>query len=287
MKKHLKTLLEILEIVAGTALFGLGFNLFLEPHGMNAGGISGLSMVIVYLTKFATIGSITALINLPLFALGGMKIGKKFFVESLIGMFLSSAFIDLFSYLPVVEVEPLISALYGGVLCGAGLGVVYLSGGSTGGSDILVRLLKMKYPNMSLGVINTAFDLVVVTMTGLVFGDFKLILYSGISIFVMGKVIDAVIYRFDYSKVALIVSKESRQIAQRIGTDLNRGATFLHGQGAYSGQETDVILTAVKRQQVSDLKELVVSVDPDAFIIMQEAHQVLGDGFTKYSKYSL
>ena len=268
-------------------MFGLGFNLFLEPNGLNAGGISGLSMVLVHFLGFGSIGTITALINLPLFAIGGMKIGRNFFLSSLLGMVLLSVFIDVFSVLPVPETEILIGALYGGVICGFGLGLVFSIGGSTGGSDIIVRLLKLRYQNVPIGMINMVFDLIVAALTGIVFQDVNRALYSGVSIFVSGRVIDAVVYRFDYSKVAIVISKQHEEIARRIGSQLDRGATFLDGQGVYSGQQTKVILTAVKKQQISDLKQLVVAVDPDAFIIVQEAHQVLGDGFARYSKFNL
>jgi uncharacterized membrane-anchored protein YitT (DUF2179 family) len=131
------------------------------------------------------------------------------------------------------------------------------------------------------------FDAVVVVLTGLVFGDVTKALYTGIVVFVTGQVVDAVVYRFDYSKVALIVSKEYEQIAQLIGQKLDRGATFLHGEGSYSHAQTKVVLAVVKKQQVAELKELVTCIDPDAFIIVQEAHQVLGEGFSHYSKDSL
>lgn len=287
MKSKLQSLINILKITAGCALFGLGFNLFLAPSDLNVGGISGLSMVIVEILGFGTVGVISMIINLPLFALGGLKIGKTFFFYSLFGMAALSLFIDLFSDLPVPETEVLIGALYGGVICGFGLGVVFSSGGSTGGSDIIVRLLKLKYQNVPIGIINTVFDMVVAVLTGIVFKDINTTLYSGVAIFVCGRVVDAVVYKFDYSKVAIVISKHYDEIAKRIGSELHRGATFLDGQGVYSGQETKVILTAVKKQQISDLKQLVVDIDPDAFIIVQEAHQVLGDGFARYSKFNL
>lgn len=287
MKKAWKHIYNLIKITAGCAMFGLGFNLFLEPNGLNAGGISGLSMVLVHFLGFGSIGTITALINLPLFAIGGMKIGRNFFLSSLLGMVLLSVFIDVFSVLPVPETEILIGALYGGVICGFGLGLVFSIGGSTGGSDIIVRLLKLRYQNVPIGMINMVFDLIVAALTGIVFQDLNRALYSGVSIFVSGRVIDAVVYRFDYSKVAIVISKQHEEIARRIGSQLDRGATFLDGQGVYSGQQTKVILTAVKKQQISDLKQLVVAVDPDAFIIVQEAHQVLGDGFARYSKFNL
>ena len=287
MSKGIKTCLWFARIVLGCALFALGFNLFLGPNDLNAGGISGLSMVLVQLLGFGSVGMVSLLINLPLFALGGIKIGKKFFIGSLAGMLSLSVLIDAFSVIPVPQTEPLIGALYGGVLCGMGIGIVFSTGASTGGSDILVRLLKLKYQYVPIGVINIIFDMTVAALTGLVFWDISRALYSGVAIFISGQVVDAVVYRFDYSKVAMIVSKEYATIAKEIGVKLQRGSTFLDGQGAYSGQNTKVVFTVVKKQQVAELKKLVVEIDPDAFIVVQEAHQVLGEGFARYSKDAL
>ncbi len=273
--------------VAGSAIFALGFSLFLQPQDMNAGGISGLAQVIVELLGIGSVGTLSILINLPLFFLGGLKIGKRFFLGSLLGMILSSVLIDLFSAIPVPMVEPLIGVVYGGVLCGLGLGVVFIFGTSTGGSDILVRLLKLRYRNVPIGQISMWFDLVVVVLTGFVFGDISKALYTGVTVFLTSQIVDAVVYRFDYSKVAIIITKEYEAVAKRIDSQLLRGVTFLYGQGSYSRRDTKVILTAIKKQQLSELKELVMEIDPDAFVIVQEAHQVLGDGFAHYSKHSL
>ena len=277
----------IVATVVGSTVFAMGFALFLMPHQLNAGGISGLAQVVVEVLDFGSVGTLSILINLPLFVLGGLKIGKRFFAGSLIGMLLSSVLIDLFAGLPMAETEPLIGVLYGGVLCGLGLGVVFVSGTSTGGSDILVRLLKLRYRNVPIGQISMVFDVVVVALTGIVFQDATKALYTGIAVFVTGQVIDAVVYRFDYSKVALIISGEYEEIARQIDLKLDRGATFLHGEGSYSRKPTKVVLTAVKKQQVAELKELVTHIDPDAFIVIQEAHQVLGEGFSRYSKHAL
>ena len=273
--------------VVGSTIFAFGFAFFLQPHNMNAGGISGLAQVFVEMTGFGTIGFLSILINLPLFILGGIKIGKRFFVGSLLGMVLSSVLIDVFAVYGTVEMEPLICVLYGGVLCGLGLGIVFICGTSTGGSDILVRLLKLRYRNVPIGQISMYFDVIVVTLTGLVFQDVTKALYTGLVVFITGQVIDAVVYRFDYSKVALIISKEHDAIAKAIGETMGRGATFLNGEGSYSGKEIKVVLSAVKRQQITELKDLVIRIDPDAFIILQEAHQVLGDGFARHTKDSL
>ena len=273
--------------VAGSLVFSLGFAFFLQPNDLSPGGISGLSLVLVELLGFGSVGTWSILINMPLFVLGGIKIGKRFFAGSLLGMLLSSVMIDVFAMIDIAPVDPLLSVLYGGVVCGLGLGAVFISGTSTGGSDILVRLLKLRWRHVPIGQIAMWFDAIVVVLTGLVFQDVTKALYTGITVFVTGKVIDAVVYRFDYSNVALIISSEYEAIAEAIGRRLDRGATFLHGEGSYSHKQTKVVLAAVKKQQIAELKELVVGIDPNAFIIMQEAHQVLGDGFSRYSKNSL
>ena len=277
----------ILATIVGSAIFALGFSLFLEPNDMSAGGISGLALIFVELTGIGTVGILSILINLPLFILGGVKIGKRFFAGSLLGMMLSSVLIDLFAAIPFPVLEPLISVLYGGVICGAGLGIVFMSGTSTGGSDILVRLLKLKYRNVPIGQISLCFDALVVALTGLVFHDISKSLYTGITVFLCSQVIDAMVYRFDYSKVALIITSKHQQIADAIGRKLDRGATLLHGEGSYSHREMKIVLAAVKKQQIAELKELIMEIDPNAFVILQEAHQVLGDGFSRYSKDAL
>ena len=287
MKNRLQIIWGIVKSTIGCALFGIGLNLFLLPHNLNAGGISGLSMIFARLLNIESIGALIVAFNLPLFILGAWKLGKKFVIGSLFGMAMSSLFIDAFAGIAWVETEPLLGAIYGGVLCGGGLGMVFASGYSTGGSDIIVRLLKCKWQDVPIGVINSAFDIAVAALTGLIFNDISKALYSFIAIFITGQIIDAVVYRFDYSKVALVITKEYDAVAQQIAEKLNRGATFLRGEGAYTGTETRVILTAVKRQQLAELKALVVEIDPQAFIIVQEAHQVLGDGFSRYTKDSL
>ena len=275
------------ENILGSTLFALGFALFLAPNNINTGGISGLAMVLVEMLGFGSVGSLSVLINLPLFLIAGLKIGRRFFFGSLTGMLCSSALIDVFALIPMPATEPLIGALYGGTLCGLGLGAVFAAGASTGGSDIVVRLLKLRWRDVPIGQISMCFDGMVVALTGIVFGDISKALYSGIAVFICSQVMDIVVYRFDYSKVALIMTKEHQKIAEVIDSRLGRGATFLRGEGSYTHQELMVVLTAVKRQQITELKELVMEIDPNAFVIVQEAHQVLGDGFSRYHRNAL
>ena len=271
----------------GSAVFALGFALFLIPNEINTGGISGLAMILRELLGFGSVGILTLLMNIPLFLIGGLKNGRRFFAGSLVGMVVSSVLMDVFSVLSFQTPDPLLGGLYGGVICGTGLGLVFLAGASTGGSDIVVRLVKKKYRNLPIGRISIMFDAMVVLLTGVVFRDISKALYSGVVVFVCGQVIDAMVYRFDYSRVALIVSREHEAIARAIGEKLDRGATYLHGAGSYSGQNMEIVLTVVRKGQLAELKELVMDIDKSAFVIVQEAHQVLGDGFSHYSPDAL
>ena len=284
---YLRSVIWVAQIVVGCALFGLGFDLFLAPHGINAGGLSGLAMVFVRLTKIGSVGIVTLCANIPLYLVGWRHIGRKFFIGSLLGSFFLSFWMEVFSFLPAFETEPILGALYGGVLCGTGGGLVFASGASTGGSDIINRLLKKRWANVPIGTIIMCFDTTVVILTAIAFRDAATVLYCGITIFVCSKMVDAVVYRFDYSKVAIIISPKYEEIARAISVDLDRGATFLYGQGVYSGKDTKVVLTAVKRQELADLKKVIINIDPEAFIILQESHQVLGEGFVRYSDNSL
>lgn len=275
---------NVLKICVGGAVYALGIDLFLEPSGLNPGGITGLSMIIIHAFGVGTVGLITILINLPLFVIGRRNVGKKFFYKSMIGLAAASVFVDLFTLFPAPKIEPLLAALYGGALTGLGMGMLFSAGGSSGGTDIVARLLKIKFRDVPIGVIISCADLAITLLAGLVFRDISKTLYSIIAIFVIGKVVDSVVYSFDYSKVVMIITKESDAIANAIGKRLDRGATFLHGEGSYRHQATKVVLTAVSRRQLAELKELSIDIDPNAFVIVQEAHQVLGDGFGRYSR---
>ena len=239
-------------ILLGCILFALGLNLFLLPNDLNAGGISGLSMACVYLTNFGTVGLFTILFNLPLFVIAGLAVGKRFFTLSLIGTLTGSVMIDMISQIPAPNTDPLIGAIYGGLLCGLGLGTVFSTGGSTGGSDIIIRLLKHRYRAVPLGTLAIIFDILVATLTGVVFRDFTRTLYSIIAIVVSGRMVDAVLYRFDYSRVAWIITPKHHQIALAIAQGLGRGATFFYAEGSLSHKNTVVVMTAVRLQQLPE-----------------------------------
>ena len=282
--RHVRNLILI---AAGCALFGLGFDLFLQPNHMNVGGVSGIGQLLEHLIGFGSVAFWSVLINVPLFLVSIKGVGRNFFFGSLVGMLLLNFFIELFLIIPAPETEPLLAALYGGLLCGAGSGLVFIAGASTGGVDILARLLRPKFPGMPIGKIIMAMDIITVSLTGLVFGDINKALYSAVTLYVCSLALDGVVYGLDYSTVALIISDYHDDIAKAISDRLDRGVTILDGRGFYSGQKKQVLLSAIKKRQAAELKNLVMEIDPTAFIILQESHQVLGEGFKRYNKNDL
>ena len=269
------------KITLGCAIFALGFDLFLEPNDLNVGGMSGLAMVARKLLGFGSIGVRTAMFNVPLFLLGATKLGKKFLFGSLAGMLLSSLFIDLFAGIPKPGTEILLDSLYGGLFVGAGLGLVFLAGATTGGSDIAAKLLRRRFRSASLGKVMLVIDLAIITLTGIVFQDLSKTLYSALPLAVSSLVMDQLLYGLDHSTVALIISERYEQVSKAIEIRLDRGATVLDGSGSYTGKPRPVLMSAVRQRELPEVKAIVREIDPDAFVILLPAHQVLGEGFRR------
>ena len=282
-----KLLIDLVIIALGGALYALGFDLFLRPNSINGGGLSGLALIVSELTGLQAIGAFVFFCNIPLFLFGWKHLGRYFFLSSLWGMLISSTLIDVFTMLPGVKTEPLLAGLYGGVLIGGGLGLVFLRGASTGGTDIAARLVKRKLRHAPIGQIMLVFDCCIVALNGLVFQDVNKALYSAVALFVTSVTIDTVIYGRNDSGVALIISECHLEIAERISKELDRGATLLPATGAYTNAPKTVVLCAVKSGQVGRLQALVTESDPDAFMILQKARQVLGVGFGRYDDNGL
>ena len=289
MKKHpvFRWIRSLFLIILGCVLFGLGFNLFLQPNNINVGGVSGIGQILLHLTGFGSVAMWAVLINVPLFLISIKGVGREFFLGSLLGMALSNLAVQVFSHVAAPQIDPLLASLYGGLLCGTGLGLVFITGASTGGMDIVGRLLRPTFPNFPIGRILMGIDIIMVALAGLVFRDLNTTLYSAVTLYVVGIAIDGVVYGLDYSTVALIISDDHTAICRAISEKLDRGVTILDGHGYYSGQDKQVILSAIKKRQAAELKQLVIDIDPNAFIILQESHQVLGEGFKRYNKNDL
>ena len=283
MNKSNKSILSIVfkyfVIVIGSAVYATGFSFFLYPNSVVTGGVTGIAMIINYLTDLP-VGVMTIVLNVPLFILALRKLGLRFCIGSLVGMILASVFVDIFTPLRISATSNmLLASLYGGLIEGAGLGLVYRVGASTGGSDIASKLLRARYPYINLGTIILLVDMVVVIAFAVIFKRFDSVMYSIIAMFVATRVVDFVLYGVSTSKLCFIITDSSDEIKDAINTSLHRGATLLHGEGAYSGASKEVILCAVKKQQVVELRRLVRSIDENAFIIYTTAQEVFGEGF--------
>ncbi len=268
-------------ILVGTFLVATGYVYFITPYKIVPGGIYGISIVLHHL--FGTPVGLTALLfNIPLTIIGTRVLGPRFGTKTVVGFVLTSVFVDLLSFFskfePLVESDPLLSSVFGGALVGAGVGLIFKSKATSGGSDVIAMIIA-RYTRLPLGQLMMAVDSVIVLVGFAVFGDWRIPLYSWITIFVMGKTIDAVLSGVNYEKTIFIVSEKHQEIRDKIINDLNRGGTFLQGEGMFNGQEKKVIFTVVNRRELAMLEEFINKIDPKAFLTIMDAHEILGQGF--------
>ena len=283
--KIIKKVLDLSIIALGSAIFALAVAVLLEPYGIVPGGITGVALLLNKLFPVLPIGITMLVLNVPLFAVSWRMLGHQFLLYSGFGTIVSGMLIDWFSHLlPAIETEPLLAGVFGGLMMGVGLGLVFMKGATTGGGDIIARLLKFPFPNVNIGRLILCFDGCVVIMAGFVFGSVNNMLYAIITLYISSTAIDALLYGLNVERMAFIISENIPEIIKSISERLFRGATLLHGEGSYTGKERKIILCAVKRQQIAALKRIVKETDPKAFMILVEANEVLGEGFGDYNR---
>ncbi len=264
--------------VAGAIIMGAALQLFLIPLHITAGGVSGIAMVLNHLSGIG-VGFLILLINLPLFILGLVHFSKRFLFYSLIGMLALSLSTQAFSGIPAMTEDPLLAALIGGASMGLGLGMVLSVNGTTGGTDIMVLLLKKRFPAFSVGQFFLLVDGLVISLAGFVFQQWEVILYSGITLFVTSKVIDAILTGVDYAQMVYIISEHAAEISQGIYKDMRRGVTGLESVSFYTGKSRQVLFCVIRKVELPKLKQVVHEIDGDAFVIVSDAREVLGKGF--------
>ena len=283
-----KGLRAVLLITLAALIYALSFVWCFDPNGIAFGGITGLAQIVNRLFPAAPVGVTVIVLNIPLFILGWKLIGGKLLVSSLYAMFISSVFIDLLT--PLYDwqpMEPLLACIFGGLLMGASLGVVFLQGATTGGTDLAARLLKLKFKWLPMGKLLMGVDLAVIVLVALFFRNLNTALYGLVALYISTLAMDGILYGLDNAKVAYIISDAYDEISSAIVQDLDRGVTILHGQGAYTGAEKQVLMCAFKQREIAAIKAVVKDIDPDAFLIVCNAHEVLGDGFREYKKDGL
>ena len=275
-------------ITLASAVYALGFDWCYVPNQIGFGGITGVGQIINHFLPIAPIGGVVIVLNVPLFLLGWRLLGGHLLFSSLYAMFISSVFVDLFAALiPFQSMDPMLATIFGGLLIGLSLGVVLLQGATTGGTDLLARLLKLNISWLPMGKLLMAVDLVVIAAVALTFQNFSSALYGVVSLYIASVSMDMVLYGMDQAKVAYIISSYPKEVSQAILGELDRGVTVLHGMGAWSGEEKKVLLCAFKQRQIVPLKRIIRAIDPEAFLIVCNAHEVLGDGFRSYQQNEL
>lgn len=288
--------IEYALILTGSFILAAGFVYFITPHRIVPGGVYGIAIVVHYLTKDLIpfwpsgipIGLFGLILNIPLTWAGIRILGPKFGVKTIIGFVLTSIFIDGITMLrPVGDAalvnDVLLSCVFGGVLIGFGLGLVFKSGATSGGSDIIAMILA-KYTRLQLGKLMIYVDSTIVLIALASFQDWAIPLYSWVVIYISGRAIDMTLEGADYNKALFIISTKHKEIREKILTDLERGGTYLHGRGMYTDEDKQIIFTIVSRRELAILEEYISTIDPDAFITIMDTKEILGEGFRSLNK---
>ena len=276
----IKYIVRFLVIVVGGAVYDVGFQFFMFPNSIVSGGVSGIAMIINRLTNLP-VGMLIIALNIPLFGVAWKHFGLDFLLGSLAGVALSSVFVDVFAITGYIATDDmLLACIIGGAIKGAGLGIIYYVGASTGGIDILAKIVRRKYPHMNFGSVILWLDVGIILAYAVIFNLYESAMYAIVAMFVVTKVVDVVLYGFNTAVVCYIISDNSDDIVEEIVSgNLHRGVTLLNGEGAYTHREKKVIMCVVKHAQITEIRRLVRRIDDHAFVIVTDAKNVFGKGF--------
>lgn len=277
----MKNIKKYMVITIAAVLFGAGISLFIDPNNLAPGGVSGLSIILSRLVPIET-GTLFLLLNIPIIVLGIWKFGWKFILSTLYAIFVSSTATNVFQKMEPLTNEPLLGALFGGVLVAIGLGYVLRFGATTGGTDIIVKCLKLKKPHLKTGTIFLVIDSIIIGIGGIVFGNIDTVLYSVVSAVATSQMLDLVLYGKDGAKMIYIISNAPTAITERILKELDVGVTYLSGTGAYKKEEKQVIFCVVRKQNAYKVEEIVKQEDSNAFMIISSAAEIYGEGYKSY-----
>ncbi len=276
-----KWLIDYTLIIVGSFILASGFVLFITPYKIVPGGVYGVSIVLHYVLG-TPVGLMALAFDIPLTIIGTKILGPRFGMKTVVAFVLTAFFNDgltyLYGYEPLVHGDALLSSIFGGLFLGVGLGLIFKSRATSGGSDIIAMIIS-KYMRMPVGQLMIMVDSTIVLLGLIVFKDWKIPLYSLIVIFITGKVLDTILEGINYDKVLFIISDKFDEIGEKIIHDLNRGGTFINGRGMYNQKEKQVIFTVVNRREVTILQEYIRRVDPHAFVTVLNSNEILGEGF--------
>ncbi len=280
-KEIIKTIYAYLRIVFGAAIYAAGIQWLYKPVGMVSGGVTGIAMIANMLVPRVQVGTFIIIANVPIFIIALKKFGFRFMMSSIVGMIAASLFIDLFAAVGRVGVtdDPVLAAVFGGFVTGVGMGVIFSGEGTSGGVDVIATIIRQKRPYINMGTFVLVLDAVVVAAYALIFKRYHMAMYTIVAVFISSKVIDTVLYGISQSKLCHIISEYSDEIKTEIVKTLHRGVTLLDGKGAFSGQDKQVLLCVVKRQQIVQIRRIIKGIDQKAFVIISDTRNVFGEGF--------
>ena len=279
MKRQILKNYAVITIMA--LLNALAISLFIDPHHLAPGGVTGISIILSRLLPVST-GTFIMLINIPILIFAVWKFGIAFTVSTIYAIALISSFTNVLSPYGAATDDILLAALVGGTLTAVSIGVIFRAGATTGGTDIIVKALRLRFPHLKTGKIFFIADALVVTLSGIVFRDLNAALYAAISAICTSVVMDVVLYGRDEAKLLYIISSRAEEIAGRLLSDLDIGVTYIKGQGAYSGDNKRVIMCVVKKPVTPRAEEIVKQEDPHSFMIITSATEVFGEGYKSY-----
>ena len=281
MKIEIKQfILEVFGTIFGSFVMAISVSFFLLPNELSSGGFSGIATIFYYRLKIP-MGITIASLNIPLFLMAGYKLGKRFFLKSLIGTISLSVFIDLLDKYKVITNDKMLAAIYGGILTGVGTAIILKSHSSTGGSDLVTYIINKYNNKIELGHVITIIDGIIVILNVVFLRKIEIGLYSAITIYLMGLMIDVVFEGIFFSKLLFIISDKNKIISNEIQTKINRGITGIYGKGMYENKNKLILMCAVGRRDIANIKKLILSIDKDAFVIVTNSREVLGYGFKK------
>ncbi len=275
MRKHI---LNYTVIFFATIAYAAGIALFLDPNNLAPGGITGISIIISRFVPIET-GTLIFLLNIPILILGIWKFGFRFILSTLYSIVLVSFFTNLWSLYPSPTQDKLLAAITGAVLVGGSVGIIFKHKATTGGIDIIIKILRLKYKHLKTGTLFLVIDTAVVALSGILFKNLETALYAGISVVVTASVMDLVLYGRDEAKMFFIISKEPELLSAALIEELEVGVTYLEGAGAYSRDKKKILLCVVKKHHAAKLEEAVKEIDKNAFTIVSSASEIFGEGF--------
>lgn len=281
MRQRKFSIKKYIMITLACVAYGVGISLFVDPNNLAPGGFTGLSVVLNRLIPIET-GTIYLILNIPVMILGIWKFGWKFTISTLYAILVVSFSTNALSLMNPITKEPVLGAVFGGMLCGTGMGMVLRNSATTGGTDIIVKCLRQRFPHMKTGSLMLMIDAVIIGLSGIVFKNFDSVLYSIVSVLTTSAVLDMVLYGRDGAKLIYIISDKSEKITSRILQELDIGVTHLEGSGAYKNVEKKVIMCVVKKQLAHKVEEIVRDEDVSAFMIISNASEIYGEGYKSY-----